>query len=115
VDRQSRKRLERWLCVNAGYSRVLPVERGAAYYLARFGTGALRDAEWKVKVSSRPLFSTLQTGSLPRFSPFAIQHKNHVTDVQPGQTCDLSLPRLRRFRAVVSRHSLSEMAVIPGY
>jgi hypothetical protein len=50
LDRYPRRDMESWLCRNAGYSRVLPYERGAAYYLARFGGRDLYRAEWRLRL-----------------------------------------------------------------
>jgi len=50
LDRYPRREMESWLFRNAGYSRVLPFERGAAYYLARFAGRDLHQAEWRVRL-----------------------------------------------------------------
>jgi hypothetical protein len=52
LDRYPRREMESWLCKNVGYSRVLPFERGAAYYLARFAGRDLHRAEWRVRLGN---------------------------------------------------------------
>lgn len=50
LDRHPRREMESWLNRNAGYARVLPYERGAAFYLARFGGRDLYQAEWRLRL-----------------------------------------------------------------
>jgi len=50
LDRYPRPQLESWLRKKAGWSRALPFEHGAAYYLARYIGRNLESAEWTVRV-----------------------------------------------------------------
>ena len=50
LEHYPRHEMEAWLIGNAGYSRVLPFKRGAAYYLARFAGCDLQAADWKVRL-----------------------------------------------------------------
>jgi hypothetical protein len=50
LDRYPRRHLESWLLRNAGYSRVLPFERGAAYYVGRFIGREAAGLEWDLRI-----------------------------------------------------------------
>jgi hypothetical protein len=49
------KQLEGWLRKRGGWSRVLPFERGAAYYLAKYIGLNLDAAEWTVQVGRQAI------------------------------------------------------------
>ena len=55
LDRYPRSGLENWLRKKAGWSRALPFERGAAFYLAKFIGRNLQDANWQVQVGSEAI------------------------------------------------------------
>jgi hypothetical protein len=50
LSAETSRDVEAWLAKRAGFSRVLPYERGAAYYLARYVGRRTRDCEWDVRV-----------------------------------------------------------------
>lgn len=50
LDRYPRPELERCLRKRVGWSRALPFQHGAAYYLARYIGRNLESAEWTVRV-----------------------------------------------------------------
>jgi hypothetical protein len=50
LDKYPRSELESWLRRRAGWSRALPFQHGAAYYLARYVGRNLEDANWQVQV-----------------------------------------------------------------
>jgi len=50
LDDYPRSSLEGWLRKRAGWSRVLPFEHGAAYYLAKYIGQNLQSAEWTVRI-----------------------------------------------------------------
>jgi hypothetical protein len=52
LDAYPRRELENWWRVRAGWSRVLPFQQGAAYYLARYIGRNLETADWKVEVGN---------------------------------------------------------------
>jgi hypothetical protein len=55
LDERLRQSMEAWLTSRAGYSRVLPFEKGAAFYISRFiGRGASH-CEWDVRVGEQKL------------------------------------------------------------
>jgi hypothetical protein len=51
LERCPRRDLENWLLRNAGYSRVLPFARGAAYYVGRFIGREAPGLEWDLRIS----------------------------------------------------------------
>jgi hypothetical protein len=53
LEHSQRRHVESWLAKNAGYSRVLPFERGAAYYLGRYIGRDSVDCEWDVRVGEQ--------------------------------------------------------------
>jgi hypothetical protein len=52
LDRYPRCALENWLRKKAGWSRALPFEHGAAFYIAKYLGRNLQDANWQVQVGS---------------------------------------------------------------
>ena len=52
LDQYRRQEMEAWLNSNAGFSRVLPFKRGAAYYLARFAGRDLERADWRFRLGA---------------------------------------------------------------
>jgi hypothetical protein len=55
LDKYPRSALESWLRKRAGWSRALPFQRGAAYYLAKYIGRNLEDANWQVQVRSEAI------------------------------------------------------------
>jgi hypothetical protein len=53
LDEYPRNKIWAYLLEHAGYNRILPFERGAAYYVGRYIGKAVRDCEWDVRISSR--------------------------------------------------------------
>ncbi len=53
LDRYPRRDLENWLLRNAGYSRILPFERGAAYYVGRFIGRKTEGLEWDLRITGK--------------------------------------------------------------
>jgi len=51
LESYPRRYLENWLLRNAGYSRVLPFEHGAAYYVARFIGRETAGLEWDLRIT----------------------------------------------------------------
>jgi hypothetical protein len=47
--------MEAWLTTHAGYSRVLPFEKGAAFYISRFMGRGSSQCEWDVSVGEQKL------------------------------------------------------------
>ena len=50
LDRYPRRKIEKWLGSNAGFNRVLPFRKGAAYYVARYIGHNLEKAEWTLEM-----------------------------------------------------------------
>lgn len=50
LDRYPRRKVGKWLRTNAGFNRVLPFKRGAAYYLANYIGRNLEQAEWTLEM-----------------------------------------------------------------
>lgn len=50
LESYPRKNIESWLNQRAGFARVLPFQRGAAYYVGRYLGNHVRDANWDVRV-----------------------------------------------------------------
>jgi len=55
LDENLRQPMEAWLKSHAGTSRILPFERGAAFYISRFIGRASTRCEWDVRVGEQKL------------------------------------------------------------
>jgi hypothetical protein len=71
LDEYPRLELEKWLRRKAGWSRALPFERGAAYYLGRYIGRNLDMAEWDLRIGAEKV-SAKNDGPIPGGSVIAI-------------------------------------------
>ena len=62
LNEYPRRGIEDWFRVRTGWSRALPFERGAAYYLARYIGRHLQVAEWTVSVGESSRRCSPQVG-----------------------------------------------------
>jgi hypothetical protein len=53
LETYPRKQIEAWLGQRAGFARVLPFQRGAAYYIGRYLGKHVREANWDVRVGEQ--------------------------------------------------------------
>jgi hypothetical protein len=54
LDRYSRKEIWGHLFKRAGFNRILPFERGAAYYVGRYIGRKISDCDWDFRLASSP-------------------------------------------------------------
>jgi len=52
LENYPRRDVEFWLRHNSGFGRVLPFERGAAFYLARYIGRHLAEADWDLRIGT---------------------------------------------------------------
>jgi hypothetical protein len=57
----SRKEMWQWLDERAGYSRILPFEQGAAYYIARYIGRDVNRCDWDLRIGDRPPVDSIRT------------------------------------------------------
>jgi hypothetical protein len=53
LDDYPRRELEEWLRRRAGYSRILPFEHGAAYYVSRYIGRGIQHANWDLRIGNQ--------------------------------------------------------------
>jgi len=54
LDAYPRREIWEWLKERAGWSRVVPFERGAAYYISRYIGRDAQRCDWKVRIGREP-------------------------------------------------------------
>ena len=57
LDAYPTRTIRKWLFTRAGYSRVLPFKRGAAYYIGQFVRYGLARVEWDFRIGIRTQLS----------------------------------------------------------
>jgi len=62
LETYPRKKIEAWLGQRAGFSRVLPFEHGAAYYVGRYLGEHIRDTNFDVRVGEQRMPYSLFCG-----------------------------------------------------
>jgi hypothetical protein len=50
-----RSEMQSWLCGKAGYSRVLPFQKGAAFYISRYIGRCAGESEWDIRVGQQTM------------------------------------------------------------
>lgn len=68
LDRYPRRSVEKWLGTNAGFNRVLPFRKGAAYYISCYIGRNLDKAEWDVDLGKTSLAQPTKGGAVVRAS-----------------------------------------------
>jgi hypothetical protein len=70
LDQYPRPKIAGWLNRRAGFARVLPYERPAAYYLSRYIGRDLERTEWDFRIGDEKVIGD-KSGSIPGHSVIA--------------------------------------------
>jgi hypothetical protein len=62
LDRYPRKQIWQWLKERAGWSRILPFQQGAAYYISRYIGRDANRCDWYPRVGLEPTQVPVQVG-----------------------------------------------------